>query len=357
MNTKVRWGVIGCGGIAARRTIPEFVTMAKNAEIVAVMDLNAARAEEVARQFQIPFHCADERMLLEQDLDAVYIATPQNAHCRQVVEAAAAGKHILCEKPLAVSLDEADQMEQACRRANVKFMLGFCMRNNVYNRKARELVQSGAIGQVVMGRAQLTCWYPPIPNAWRQDRSISHGGALIDMGTHCLDILEWIIGEKIVEVTGFQDLLVQKYPTPIEDTSTILVRLSNGAHGVVDNYFNLPDAAAQNVLELHGTKGSIVCHGTIGQDPTGAMFSIVQPQETGYHANQVRNIEVRREEYHLEGIGLYGQMISDFSRCIQEDTEPPIGLADGRHSVAVTLAAYEAVEKRRVVRVAEITTH
>lgn len=354
MSEKVRWGVIGCGGIAARRTIPEFVAMARNAEIVAVMDIDAGRAEQVASQFGVPFHCQEERTLLDRDLDAVYIATPQNVHCRQVVQAAAAGKHILCEKPMAISLQEADEMDRACRRAGVKFMLGFCMHNNVYNQKARQLVQSGAIGRVVMGRAQLTCWYPPIANAWRQDASISHGGALIDMGTHCLDILEWILGAKIVEITGFQDLLVQKYPTRIEDTSTILVRFSNGVHGIVDNYFNLPDAAAQNVLELHGTKGSILARGTIGQDPTGSMFSILQPQETGYHANQIRNIEVERQEYHLEGIGLYGQMISNFSQCILQDEEPPIGLADGRHNVAVTLAAYKAVRERRVVCVQEV---
>jgi predicted dehydrogenase len=354
MNAKVRWGVIGCGGIAARRTIPEFVAMARNAEIVAVMDIDASRAEQVARQFDVPFHCNEERALLSHDLDAVYIATPQNVHCRQVVQAAAAGKHILCEKPMAVSLQEVEQMEHACRQARVKFMLGFCMRHNVYNQKARQLVQSGAIGQVVMGRAQLTCWYPPIAGAWRQDRSISHGGALIDMGTHCLDILEWILGSQIVEVTGFQDLLVQKYPTQIEDTSTILVRFANGAHGIVDNYFNLPDAAAQNVLELHGTQGSILAQGTIGQDPTGSMFSVLVPQVAGYSANQVRNVKVQREEHRLDGIGLYGQMISNFSQCILENRPSPIGLADGRHNVAVTLAAYQAVEQRRVVRVEEV---
>jgi predicted dehydrogenase len=355
MNRKVRWGVIGCGGIAARRTIPEFLAMAGNAEIVAVMDVDAARAEQVARQFGVPFHCTEERRLLEQDLDVVYIATPQNVHCRQVVQAAAAGKHILCEKPMAVSLAEVDEMEQACRRAGAKFMLGFCMHNNVYNQKARELVQSGAIGKVVMGRAQLTCWYPPIPNAWRQDASISHGGSLIDMGTHCLDLLEWIIGAEIVEVTGFQDTLVQQYRTKIEDTSTMLVRLGNGAHGIVDNYFNLPDAAAQNTLELHGTKGTILGRGTIGQDPTGTMHSILQSQETGYDANQVRNVEVQRQDYHLEAAGLYGQMITTLSDCIMDDRQPPIGLADGRRSVAVTLAAYKAVRERRTVRIDEVS--
>lgn len=353
MATKIKWGVIGCGGIAARRTIPEFKKMASNAELVSVMDISAERARAVAQQFGIAHWCSTEKELLKQPVDAVYIATPQNMHTCQVIQSAKAGKHVLCEKPVAVSIREVDRMEAACRKAGVKFMLGFCMRNNVYHKKARELVQSGSLGQMVMGRAQLTCWYPPIPGAWRQDIAISHGGALIDMGTHCLDILEWIMDTRIVEITGFQDLRTHKYPTPIEDTSTILARFGNGAHGIIDNYFNIPDAAAQNSLELYGTKGTLIGQGTIGQDPTGKMFSILQAQETGYNANQVRNVEAQRQEYRLEGIGLYGQMIDIFSRCIMDNTPPPVTLADGRHSVAVVLAIYEAIRKRKVVKVRE----
>lgn len=348
---KIKWGVIGAGGIALRRTIPEAVRDAHNLELVSVMDIDRDRARAVAEKFGVPHSCTTEAELLAQDLDAVYIATPQNQHARQTLQAAQAGKHILCEKPIAVSLAEVDQMETAVQRAGVKFMLGFCMRYNVYNKKARELVQSGALGQMVMGRAQLTCWYPPIPGAWRQDVAISHGGSLIDMGTHGLDLLEWIQGTRIVEVVGFQDLLTHAYPTRIEDTSTVIVRFANGAHGIIDNYFNLPDAAAQNALELHGTKGSLLATGTIGQDPTGKMFTILQPEETGYDPNQVRDVPVDRQEYHFQGIGLYGQMVAMFADCILEDRTPPISLEDGRHSVRVVETIYRAVKEKRVLPV------
>jgi len=242
-------------------------------------------------------------------------------------------------------------MEAACAKAGVKFMLAWCMRQNVYHKKMRELVQAGALGKMVMGRAQLTCWYPPIPGAWRQDAAVSHGGALLDMGTHCLDLLEWIMDTSVVEVTGFQDLLVHQYATRIEDTSTILVRFRNGAHGIIDNYFNIPDAAAQNALELFGAKGSIIARGTIGQDPTGQMFSILQAQETGYDAAQVRDTQASHQEYKLEGIGIYGQMITLFTDCILQDRQPPASLANGRHSVKVVDAIYQAVRERRVVTV------
>jgi len=325
--------------------------MVSNAELVSVMDINPHRAREVAAQFGVPHSCATEAELLAQDLQAVYIATPPNVHCRQTIQAAEAGKHVLCEKPIAVSVQEVDLMEAACAKAGVKFMLAWCMRQNVYHKKARELVQSGALGKMVMGRAQLTCWYPPIPGAWRQDIAIGYGGALLDMGTHCLDLLEWIMGTTIVEVAGFTDLLVHKYATRVEDTSTVLARFRNGAHGVIDNYFNVPDAAAQNALELFGTKGSIIASGTIGQEPTGRMFSILQTQETGYEANQVRDNQPNREEYKLEGIGLYGQMITLFTDCILRNQQPPTSLADGRHSVKVVNAIYQASRERRVVEI------
>ena len=111
MSNKVKWGVIGCGGIAARRTIPELKKLAANAELVSVMDTNAARAREVAAQFGVPHACATEAELLAQDVQAVYIASPPNAHCRQTVQAARAGKHILCEKPIAVSVAEVDHQD------------------------------------------------------------------------------------------------------------------------------------------------------------------------------------------------------------------------------------------------------
>jgi len=159
------------------------------------------------------------------------------------------------------------------------------------------------------------------------------------------------MGTTISEVSGFQDLLAHSYRTKIEDTSTIVVRFANRAHGIIDNYFNLPDAAAQNSLEIHGTKGSLIGRGTIGQDPTGHMFSIIQPQETGYNAGQNRVAEAKRQEYDLKGESLYGQMMEIFSRCILENTEPPISFADGRRSVAVVAAIYESVRKRKVVKV------
>ena len=351
---RLRLGVIGAGGIARRRTIPEIVRDLDNVVVSSVMDIDAGAAEQVAGQFGVPHHCDTESELLARDdVDAVYIATPQNVHCRQTIMAAQAGKHVVCEKPMAVSLDECRRMQAACQEAGVKFMVGFSMRYNVYNQKAVELARAGQFGQLVMGRAQLTCWYPPIPGAWRQDVSISHGGSLIDMGTHCLDLLEQIMGVPVRDVFAFQNRLTHAYPTEVEDTSTVLVRFANNAHGIVDNYFNLPDAAAQNSLEVHGTGGSLIGRGTIGQDPTGEMMTIFH-QQGAYDAGQVRDSEPQRQEYHLEGKGIYGTLMGKFAEAVLSDAEPEISFADGAHSVALVEAIYKSAREGRVVSLEEV---
>lgn len=130
---KMRLGVIGAGGIAYRRTIPEIVRDLERCEVTSVMDIDAGAAEKVAGEFKVPHYClSEDELLAREDVDAVYIATPQNVHCAQTIKAAKAGKHVLCEKPMAVTLEECREMEAACNEAGVVFMLGFGMRYNAY---------------------------------------------------------------------------------------------------------------------------------------------------------------------------------------------------------------------------------
>ena len=348
----VKWGIIGAGGIADRRTIPEMKQVADNAELLAVMDVNPEAAERVARKYDVgAFYTTEEELLSHPGVEAVYIATPQNVHHGQVLQAAQHGKHILCEKPMATSLKDAEEMIEACDKAGVKLGFDYMMRFNRYNEKIKELVDSGAIGQPVMGRAQLTCWYPPMPGAWRQKREIAYGGSLIDMGSHCLDLLEWIFSTRIAEVFAFHDSLVQDYD--VEDTSTVVLRFENGAHGIVDNYFNVPDAAARNFLEVYGSQGSILASGTIGQDPTGDVTSRLAPSGLGYAADQVRDAEfgVKTETYEFEPRPMYGTIVRLFSEAIEEDAEPPVPAEVGYHNLKVIMAIYEAARSGKPVRI------
>src|SRR5688572_23668603 len=160
MQKKVRWGVIASGGIARRRTIPEGIVPARNAELVAVYGRNTGTNTAVARQFGTrAVENLDE--LLALDLDAVYIASPNHAHLEQTRRAAAAGKHVFCEKPLGMNVVEARRMVQVCRKAGVNLGTAFMMRYHSQHQSALRLIQDGRLGKPVYARAQLSCWYPP----------------------------------------------------------------------------------------------------------------------------------------------------------------------------------------------------
>lgn len=341
-------GVIGAGGIARRRTIPEVVKYLDDVEIAAVMDIKEDVAREVGKEFGARSFSSENEILSMKDLDAVYIATPQTMHINSVLNAAANKKHIFLEKPMGTSLEDDKAMIKACEENNVKLGVAYCMRYNAYNRKAMEIAKSGDIGHLVMGRAQLTCWFPKGEGIWRQNYNISRGGSLMDMGGHCLDLLQMIFGE-VKEVIGFQGNLVHDY-APVEDTSTVILRFESGAHGIVDNYFNIPDNASKNRLEIYGSRGSILGDGTIGQDPTGKLEVFVMEGDAGYSANQLRTETSAVTIYEdLHSTGLYALEVKDFADAVSAGENPPIDGYRAMKNDEVTLAIYKAVKEKRVV--------
>ncbi len=344
----IRWGVIGAGGIADRRTIPEGIMPAGCAQLVAVQDVIPDRARAVAEKYGIAHAFTDESDLLALDeVDAVYIATPTNAHARQVKAAAAAGKHVLCEKPLGMTEQEVAAEIQVCQDAGVKLGTNFMMRFHACHTRLKAMIEAGELGTLVFGRAELTCWYPPIPGAFRQDPALGGGGALIDMGNHCIDLLEFFFG-RVTEVSCFIGNLVQDYQS--EDTALASLRFASGAVGVVDNLFNVPDAAARNALEVYGSKGSVAACGTIGQDSAGSLAAVVEKGERGYDAAQVREGDTAQETITPPVVNMYQAHIEAFCAAITNDTAPPIGGEDGLWSHRVIEACYESARTGRAVK-------
>ncbi|OGS21690.1 MAG: hypothetical protein A3J83_02095 [Elusimicrobia bacterium RIFOXYA2_FULL_40_6] len=342
----INWGVIGACGIADRRTIPEGITKAKNAKLSAVMDIAQDKVQAVAEKYGVKYYTREEELLNDRNIDAVYIATPTNIHCKQVVMAAQRGKHILCEKPMAMSVSECNKMIEACKKNKVKLALGYMMRFHVYHQKAKEIVSSGALGKIVMGRAQLSCWYPPIKGAWRQDIKVGGGGSLIDMGSHCIDLLEMIMG-KVKEVSCFTNSLINKYS--VEDTALMSVKFESGAVGLVDNHFNIPDLSSKNVLEIYGQKGSILAKGTVGQMSNGAMITYIEKDGKGYDAQQHR-MSAHEENIELEPRNIYQSQIEHFCEAIEKNRNPLISGEDGLWNLKIMLAAYKSAKTGKVVK-------
>lgn len=344
---KAKWAVLGCGGIARRRTIPEGITAADNAELCAVMDVDAKATRDVAAQFGAAA-CASEQELFASPCDIVYVATPVHAHVDQVRRAAEAGKHVLCEKPLALDVAGAQAMADACRANGVKLGVGLMMRFHAQHRAAAELVQSGRLGKPVFGRAQLSCWYPPIPGAWRQDPATGGGGTLVDLGAHCLDLLEMFFG-PISALSCSTANLVQAYKS--EDTAVVLAEFANGARGVVDVLFNVPDASSRNRLELYGSLGCVLAEGTIGQGEIGTMSAYLEEAGKGYEAQQARAtggmIDISPAP-----LNMYRAEVEAFSKAVLENGAPPVSGDDGVRIQRLLAACYESARTKKSVAIA-----
>jgi len=339
MSGRIKWGVIGSGGIARRRTIPEGITKAGNAELSVVFDTNQQANTEVAKEYDVE-QASSIDQLLDTGIDAVYIATPAGVHAEQVLACAEASKHVLCEKPLGMTVAEAENMIELCRKKGVKLGCAFMMRFVAQHQEALRLIKEDRLGWPVYARAQLSCWYPPIEGAWRQDPATGGGGALIDMGGHCIDLLEMFFG-NIKRVSCFINNSVHDYKS--EDSATAMLFFENGALGIVDTFFCIPDNSSKNVLELYGSKGSILAQGTIGQEFAGRMVAFLEQHGKDYDAQQAR-AAAEGMVIEPELVNTYQAEIEEFSQAILDNREPVISGELGLRSQKILTACYESAQ-------------
>ncbi len=343
---KVKWGVIGCGGIADRRTLPGMM-LCENAELIAVMDANKEAADRCKEKYNAKYAFDNvEELLALDEIEAVYIASPVFCHKEQAYKAADAGKHILIEKPVGLTSKEAEEITAYCDSKGIKLGVGFMMRFHAYHQKMRDLIQSGKLGEIVSARAQLTCWYPEMENCWRQDMKLSGGGAMMDMGVHCVDLIRYITGLEVTEVAGFSGNQVFNYS--VEDAGCVIFRLGNGATAYVDANFNIPDAAAKCKIEFYGTKGSIFAQGTISQVEGGEIEVLCTDDGMGYDANQDRG-EVKPLEINVDFGNMYTKEIEAFGKAVKGECEIPVTAADAIMSQKVIEASYESNKSKSYV--------
>ena len=326
---KIKWGVIGCGGIADRRTMPGMM-LSETSELVAVMDVNPAFAEKCKEKYNAKYAFTNyEDLLALDEIEAVYIASPVFCHKEQALAAARAKKHILLEKPMGLSVAGSEEIISVCEAEGVKLGTGFMMRFHAYHQAIKQVIAEGKIGDIVSMRAQFTCWYPEMANCWRQDKTLSGGGALMDMGIHCIDLLQYISGLEAVECVGFAQHQTFNYTA--DDSASVLMKMNNGALAYVDANFNIPDAAAKCPLEFYGTKGSIIAIGTLSQVEGGTVEILACPEAKGYDAQQDRSL-VEPIKLEVEFGNMYTKEIDAFANAIINDTEPPVS---GKNTLSV----------------------
>ena len=342
---KLKWGVIGCGGIADRRTIPGMM-LAGNSQLTAVMDANFAAAKTVAGKYGARAVETIDELLADREIDAVYIASPVFCHKEQCFAAAKAKKHILLEKPMGLTCAEAQEIADFCDKEGVKLGVGFMMRFHSYHQKIRELIADGKLGEIVSARAQLTCWYPEIENCWRQDKALSGGGAMMDMGIHCVDLIRYITGLEPVEAAAMCGNQIFRYNA--DDAGAAIFRMNNGATCIVDANFNIPDAAAICKLEFYGTKGSVFAEGTISQVEGGSVRVLCTDDAGGYDAQQTRG-EIKPLELAVEFGNMYTKEVEAFAEAVFNGGKIPVTAADAIRSQRAIEAAYAGSDAGKTV--------
>lgn len=309
---KIKWAVIGAGGIADRRTIPA-ILKDENNELVAVMDRAEDTAKRIGQKYGVPYFSNEKEMLSAIDCDAVYIGTPVSCHYEQALIALAFGKHVFLEKPVALNATQARRLVDEFKKAGKQITVGYMMKYHNLHEKAKALIAGGQIGRVNSVRAQFTCWYPDIENAWRQKKSLGGGGAIMDLGVHCIELVEFLLDDEIESVKAFYSTRTFSYE--VEDGGIVVFQTKGGVLGHIDVHFNIPDTASESKLEIYGDAGFIYCKGTLGQEEAGTLSHLYAPQGE-YIAMQNRQTS-EPVIYTGAGADLYLKQIQDFCNLIR----------------------------------------
>jgi len=331
---KVNIGVIGVGRIG-RLHARNLKYQVPGIKMLAVADIFEKSAREVASQLEIPISEKDYRVLLENDdIDAVVICSSTDTHAQVVSEAAEAGKHIFCEKPIALDLDKIDQAIAAVKKAGIKLQVGFNRRFDPSFKKAKDLVAKGTIGTPHLVRITSRDPEPP-PISYIK----VSGGIFLDMMIHDFDMARYLLDQEVVELMAVGSCLVDPAIGEAGDIDTAIVTLKyeNGAWGTIDNSRKAVYGYDQRI-EIFGSDGCVM----VGNPkPTEVIFN--SAKDTISDKPLYFFIERYKEAYLAE--------MEEFINCIREDKEPPVGGFDGKISVQMGYAAKESLEKRSFVKV------
>ncbi|WP_227394627.1 Gfo/Idh/MocA family protein [Jeotgalibacillus aurantiacus] len=267
---KLRVGIIGVGGIAVSRHIPSFLALGNDVEVTAVCDVNAERAETVAQDYQIPFHTNEYKEIFEH-VDAVTICTPNKFHADIAIAALQAGKHVLCEKPMAMSTEECEAMIKAADEAGKILMIAYHYRHTKEARAAKRFIDGGEIGRPLVSRAQ-AIRRRKVPG-WGvfTNKDLQGGGSLIDFGCHFLDLaLHLMDFPEIAEVSGAtynelsrQNDIVNQWGTfdpstfEVDDHATAYIKFKDGATLLFETSWAANLADDQETVSVSGTKGGL----------------------------------------------------------------------------------------------------
>jgi len=336
------WGIVSTGRHPDVKVAPA-MSASTDGDLVAVYSRDQGRAEAFAKRHGARAAYSTLKDLLNDSrVDGVFICSPNVLHAEHVIQAAQAGKHVLCEKPMATTIADAARMVHGCRSARVRLGVAFNLRQHPAHIRAREIVAAGALGRVVLAQGQWAFGVrgrdgSPPRNALNQwwDAPELIGGASTMMGTgvHVVDLMRFVLGQEITEVTAVTD--GQTAEKPLEQIACLTLRFSGGTLGQVTASRLLPDS--RNDFRLYGILGRLEGHHSLWEARTGRFETV---SET---LNETR-------EYPEELLPNYVAEIEDFQQAVATDREPAATGVDGLRVVEVTVAMIESARSGRSVR-------
>lgn len=331
----VRWGMIGAGTIG-REWMADAIAAQPDGELRGIASSDPERARAFAREKGIAVaYDSVDALLADPEIDAVYISTTNEWHKPQAVAAAAAGKHVLCEKPLALTLAGAQEMEAACAASGVVMGTNHHLRNSATHRAVRDLVASGAVGEVQAARVFHAVHLPPHLQGWRINRPESGGGVVFDITVHDADTVRFILSDEITEVTAMT--AAQGMGEGVEDAVMGVMRTQQGR--LVQFHDSFTSRHSYTGLEVHGAAGSIYGRNVMTQQPVGTVVLRRDGQE---------------EEIVVEHENLYERSVRRFNAAINGEGDPAATAHDGLCSLAVALAVLESARTGCVTEVPEV---
>ena len=328
MNANLRWGLIGASTIAAEHMIGAI--RANGGDIVAVMSASADRGNAFAAKHDIPRSMTHLAALVgENDIDVVYISTTNELHRGQALAAANAGKHVLCEKPLALTLADARAIVHACRARGVTLGTNHHLRNAATHRAMRDAILAGRIGRPLFARVFHAVYLPPHLQGWRIEKPEAGGGVILDITVHDADTLRFVLGAEPVAVSAMTSRSGMAHEG-LEDGVMGVVRFANGVLAQFHDAFTTRYATTG--FEVHGQDGSLIGRDCMTQVPKGDVTLVTTTGE---------------EKLRIEHENLYVRSVRLFSQAVSGHGSPAATGEDGVKSLAVALAASEAARAGR----------
>ncbi len=339
----LRFALVGCGRIAKRHAELLGNGQIDNASLVAVCDIQEDRAQAYSQKFGIPYFTDYHRMMRElgAGIDVVNILTPSGSHARVCVELAPYGKHVVVEKPMALTLNDADAMIRACDEARVKL---FVVKQNRYNlpvQKLREAIESGRFGKLVMGTVRVRwcrtqAYYDQ--DAWRGTWA-QDGGVFSQQASHHVDLIEWMMGSIESLVAKSSTALVD---IEVEDTGVAMLRFTNGALGIIEATTATRPTDLEGSISILGENGTVEIGGFAVNEMKTWRFKETLPSD-----EEVLD-KYRENPPNVYGFG-HQRFLEHVVDCIRNNKAALVDGLEGRRSLELITAIYESIETGKEV--------